>query len=273
MPASRKKAKGKARKAAKAQKKEKEVEKATGVGQQEDSFEAQMVRLQIETLSLSGCNNNDNGLCLHGFNIPKESSLVYFIQTFLAEYNAAIDAVRNMEMSFEIAQAATMDKYSDVWDNIDSLEWVKSYFLSGATQRLLGGKQHKGACVDASFSNFLEQYVAVEIHKSQANINWMKVVELQNDADEHTLVSYVRKRIPCTCLNDKYKKVKSIRKVGMCCNPCCSHPGQKVERSSMLYCTQCRLSNYCSKECQVADWPMHKNACRAVAEFDSKQQS
>jgi len=149
MPASRKKAKGKARKAAKAQKKE--VEKATGVSQQEDSFEAQMVRLQIETLSLSGCNNNDNGLCLHGFNVPKESSLIYFIQTFLVEYNAAIDAVRNMEMSFEIAQAATMDKYSDVWDNIDSLEWVKSYFLSVATQRILGGKQHKGACVDGLF--------------------------------------------------------------------------------------------------------------------------
>eukprot|EP00956_Cyclotella_meneghiniana_P020690 scaffold36833_cov22-Cyclotella_meneghiniana.AAC.2 len=28
-------------------------------------------------------------------------------------------------------------------------------------------------------------------------------------------------------------------------------------------CTFCKLANYCSYECAVADWPKHKESCKA----------
>ena len=84
------------------------------------------------------------------------------------------------------------------------------------------------------------------------------------DADEHTLVIFFRKRIPCKCLDEKYEVVKSIAKVGLCANPKCSLPDRKAARNKM-YCTQCRLENYCSRECQVADWKIHKEYCQVAA--------
>jgi len=83
--------------------------------------------------------------------------------------------------------------------------------------------------------------------------------------DEHTLVSFFGKRIPCACLDEKYEVVKSIAKVGLCANPKCSLPDRKATRDKMLYFTQCRLENYCSRECQVAHWKIHKEYCQVAA--------
>ena len=94
--------------------------------------------------------------------------------------------------------------------------------------------------------------------------DWGKLFELRN-GDEHTLVSFFRKRIPCKCLDNKYKEVKSIAKIGLCYSKNCSLPGNRAIRSEMLYCTQCRRANYCSKECQVTHWPFHKKFCVDVA--------
>lgn len=33
-------------------------------------------------------------------------------------------------------------------------------------------------------------------------------------------------------------------------------------------CTQCKSASYCSKECQVADWPTHKLLCKSFSNFD-----
>ena len=41
------------------------------------------------------------------------------------------------------------------------------------------------------------------------------------------------------------------------CVHCTRQPGNDI-------CTGCRMARYCSKECQLADWPHHKAACRVV---------
>jgi hypothetical protein len=86
-------------------------------------------------------------------------------------------------------------------------------------------------------------------------------------------VNFFRKRIPCQCLDKKYKEVKSIIKMGLCCNPACSLPDRQVERKKMFKCTGgCRCSNtyYCSYECQKADWSEHKKECSRMAEAVAK---
>mmetsp|Transcript_22609 Transcript_22609/g.29047 ORF Transcript_22609/g.29047 Transcript_22609/m.29047 type:complete len:120 (+) Transcript_22609:3-362(+) len=89
-------------------------------------------------------------------------------------------------------------------------------------------------------------------------------------ADDHTLVSFYRKRISCTCLAKKYKEVKSIKKMGYCNNDKCPLPGRKVERSKMLYCTRCRYAYYCSRDCQEAAWSEHREECKERAEEIAK---
>jgi hypothetical protein len=94
-----------------------------------------------------------------------------------------------------------------------------------------------------------------------------KILELL-DGDEHTLVQFFRKQIPCSCLDEKYNEVKSVTKMGICYNRDCPLPGNMAVRSSMLRCTGClndHYVSYCSRECQEANWSNHKRFCGKTA--------
>ena len=123
------------------------------------------------------------------------------------------------------------------------------------------------------FAYFIEQHIAA-VFFSQRTIQVCRIEELCS-CDEHTLVSFFRKRIPCKCLDEKYKEVKSVKKMGSCSNPDCSLPGRKVERNQILLCAQCNQLGYCSRACQKAHWKEHKKICREIAdlkaEFDARE--
>ena len=128
--------------------------------------------------------------------------------------------------------------------------------------------------VFATYASFFEEWIAAIVHKTKATVGWAKIVELCV-GDDHTLVSYYRKRIPCSCLDEKYKKVKSVKKMGFCYNIDCNMPDGMVERGKMFCCTRCGDANYCSVECQKADRKKHKKLCDRTAEtkaaFNSNQ--
>ncbi len=154
------------------------------------------------------------------------------------------------------------------------MEKVVLYLLCIGTTHFLDGNTHYGVCGAAYFAIYLEQFIAGVFHKKQATIVWTKIIETL-EADEHTLVRFLQKRVPCSCLDEKYKEVKSITKMGICGNPECSLPERKAARSKMLYCTRCCAVNYCTQECQVADWQRHRKFCNSLvarkAEFDTKE--
>ena len=119
----------------------------------------------------------------------------------------------------------------------------------------------------AMLAAYIEDAMAVTRRKvTRKKQAYTKLVELGR-ADDHTLVSYYRKRIPCACLDEKYREVKSMKKMGLCFNPNCSHPEQKVQRSTMFSCTRCGMANYCSVECQRAHWKRHRPTCNSKAEL------
>ena len=170
-------------------------------------------------------------------------------------------------------------KYAEVWTDPDMMQWVASYFVSSSTDMILAGNHRPGFA--AMWSSFFEQRAAILTQENDidwdifvALCDWGKMCELYK-GDDHTLVSFSRKRIPCKCLDNKYKEVKSITKIGRCHNPNCSLPDKykKTVRSEMLYCTQCRRANYCSRECQVAHWPFHKEICAVAANMRAARKS
>jgi zinc finger MYND domain-containing protein 10 len=40
---------------------------------------------------------------------------------------------------------------------------------------------------------------------------------------------------------------------------------KKCEKQAFKRCSKCKSVWYCSRECQVADWPVHKEACNKTA--------
>jgi hypothetical protein len=89
-------------------------------------------------------------------------------------------------------------------------------------------------------------------------------------ADEHTLCSYFRNHIPCSCLKYKYKEVRDLTKtdVCVCFNIDCSQPDRfGIDNKSMMCCSRCRHVYYCCRECQKIDWPRHKIECGLVGDI------
>ena len=250
---SRKKAKGKARKAAKA----KEAEAAKKSGFVPQSAERLVISASSPTLCWHGCPSLSTG---------EEEICRDFISDFIAAFTS-----QNSEDEFVAAHHATEEKYGDVyaskWDSVFSI------MLSRGAIMILDGDK-KCAQLNAMLTCHFEEYMAVDLLKTKAVPNWAKMNELRF-ADVHTLVSYYRKRIPCSCLDEKYKEVKSVKKMGCCYNLDCIHAHGTVERSKMFSCTRCGEANYCSIECQRVDWKTHRVQCNNIvdmkAEFSSNQ--
>ena len=264
---SRKKAKGKARRAAKQEQAKEEASDAVAAAeanqQQGEPLEAQMERLQINSTAIN---------CSHGLDSlsPDDTKICLdFINAFLTvySYNAGGDKLGEMLVG---ACKAAAEKHPDVYSS--KLESVVPILLHYGTQCILEGDNHT-ATFYASFARYFEERIAVDVHETKATINWAKIFELKG-ADDHTLVKYYRKRIPCSCLDEKYNEVKSVTKMGRCYNSTCGLFNRMAERCKMFYCTRCGDVNYCSIECQKADWRGHKKICDYTVElkaaFDSK---
>ena len=209
--------------------------------------------------------------CRHGCDpLPKGSNCVGFINTFSDEHNAAI--VRNNHPVSVISDAckAASEKYPDI-DDSDKL-WIVSFLLADGTKNILDGETEQ-ARLRAATAILFEQLIV----QTQPSLNGTKMVEMI-ECDEHTLVKYFRKSIPCKCLDEKYKEVMSITKMGVVliqsavspagrwnANPCCT--AFDVATNIIVLVNVKRLHGRCTKS-GVVTWIADR------AEFDDvKQQS
>eukprot|EP00984_Skeletonema_dohrnii_P033957 scaffold32283_cov132-Skeletonema_dohrnii-CCMP3373.AAC.2 len=197
--------------------------------------------------------------CYHGF-VPGEDHFIIdnFGKTFLSRVNSPITG--NVGECINLAYQATRKIYPEVGNDYCKMKLVLSLYLFQGTQAVIEG-YFDDARFFAAVAFYLEDYITFYFEDGANDVfDAARQIELLS-ADQHTLVKYLRKKIPCCCLDEKYKQVKSITKLGICCNEKCSIPDRLVERRSMFYCTRCRAVNYCSRECQKAAWPTHKSYC------------
>ena len=288
----RKRNQGKARKAAakaKARKEEEERERAEDGLQHNEREQAE----QLQQLPFASETDTQEQFqveiqkpppsqlqCIHGSQCVSLDDAPYllteaFLLSFYDANNGAVERGRSILDSLLDALQATSDEFAAVWGDSAMMEMTISCYLRSGTNAICVG-HYDHARLYAVFARFFEQYIAAELKQTQALINWPKICEA-NNADLHTLVKFFRHRIPCSCLDEQYDKVKSITKMAFCWNPKCKIAGRKVERSKTKYCSRCRGATYCSRECQETDWSRHKSHCdydaAAITKFEVKKQS
>ncbi len=207
--------------------------------------------------------------CWHGqWSIRRElyTQSRNFDLAFTDAYNEAGGVLLNDKI--RAAYHATRDKFTDVWSSQAAIECISVNLMSIGVDCLLEGDS-KAASQYASVAYFFDQHVACNLLKDRPTMNWPKMNELYFDPDEHTLISFFKKRITCTCLDDMYEQVKSVKKLGICYNVNCQLPDRKAIRSFTKCCSRCRRVNYCSRECQEDNWQMHKQYCCGYIQRDS----
>ena len=81
-------------------------------------------------------------------------------------------------------------------------------------------------------------------------------------------LKFFSKRIPCSCLKKMHRKIRKTQpKIGSCWG--C---GREFERVSLSVCSRCTISQYCSRKCQVSDWPQHKFECNYMMKNKKHEQ-
>jgi len=71
------------------------------------------------------------------------------------------------------------------------------------------------------------------------------------------VLKFYSKRVSCSCLKEMYREARRTeQKTGQCAG--CK---KEKERVDLSVCSRCMIARYCSRQCQVAHWPSHEKYC------------
>ena len=243
---SRKKAKGKARRKAAA--KAKAVEESAAF--KTDSGLAPLIKRP----------------CFHGCNDNKFDES-HDCQKFMDDMVDVFCECKTMG-TIHYATSVAAQKYPEILNDPAKLKWIASIFVSNGVDSLLSSSPDGLYICCTYYAEWIHQHVACALNKSAPIMYNARLDELLV-AGVRRNISYLKKRIPCSCLDALYEKMKHLPKMGLCGGLNCSHPDNKVEIDKMWSCEACRRGHYCSKESQADHWPSHKEECKVWSEWEA----
>ena len=152
-----------------------------------------------------------------------------------------------------------LNSHTKVWSN-DTYRNMTMHLLLNIGANLLLGSTSTGTGAIASTIVVLDHYKET---KSANDIILSRGVAAKvrdiSEGNMRDVLKFYSKRLSCSCLKKMHSEARKILpKVGQCYN-CC----EVKERALLSVCSRCRVSQYCSRQCQVAHWPEHEKYCDA----------
>ena len=243
---SRKRNKGKERKAKNAKKEE------------------EMVRAEAHKVwqwwTGKACSSIINNNCDHGcaVAISDDHPVSHFMdKLFVCWVNGGISA-----QGFFLHLKEILELHRETLNNETYLELSINLLIKIGTNILLGEEPNvRGSLSIAMAIIIIEQYdqsrsiesamLGRVVLRKRRNLDW-DISSSRRDA-----LKFYSKRTSCSCLKEMYSVArKTLPKMGLCCQ--CA---VEKERVSLSVCSRCRVFQYCSRECQIASWPKHRIDC------------
>ena len=206
--------------------------------------------------------------CNHGLDltIPDDMNpgpVINFLDTFYIN-GAILGIIDNLKESFQARR--------EVWDNERYRQMAINIFIAIGTNFLLQkdvtgdasniantSNEHKAvACAIVYLENYdgLSDFDSIIYTRGAAT----KMRDFNHNKGASSIrddLKFYRKRTNCSCLKDMHLEArKTLPKLGIC-----FHCRNVKERALLMVCSRCRFSQYCSRECQIANWSRHKCDC------------
>lgn len=254
---SRKRSKGKERKA---KKEEKRREEGVVRGGNNNNY-LSMAQIRWRRWA-RGCKDDDPmGMkrsihCNHGCDLAILDNPSHPVCGFLNDYFVSANWLK------------TVMDYEKVWDNschrnsaIDILTRIGTNLLLGHNMNTDAGAV-LAACAIKVLEHYNENMLDIEstvfIHDVSTKLRDLQIC-MHTSCQMRDVLKFYSKRLSCSCLKKMHSDArKTMPKQGFC------HHCQVVkDRALLSVCSRCRISQYCSRECQVAAWPEHEATCDA----------
>lgn len=198
-----------------------------------------------------------------------------FVARFEKELNTAFDCsdssadLHNATTSFTEFFLATLNGF-DEWRDLPNKRRICSKLASLATDYLL--KSHSlfipmdGYVGKETFDKHSHMSFAIATSLLKVEYGTITAVEPASIARDLStggsrgITRFFSNKVPCDCLKARCSQLKKNPKIGVCL-----YCWARKELKEIMLCTGCRVVQYCSRECQVNHWPTHKAHCVAVA--------
>jgi hypothetical protein len=204
--------------------------------------------------------HNDN-VCRHGCEpISKDDICYQFVKQYEVEMNKVYDSMKEYLIDVHksaIDRLRANDQFSVVWDDEAIQKRLFPLFVSLGTNLQLkhGYQANIRACVVA-IAAVCSQY-NFDVNEATKSRKSRALIRDLGDGLEYDSVRFHARRVSCQCLKKMYSRVKLLP-ISVCetCNV-------EMKRNRLYLCGRCRYLTYCSVKCQRIDYTHHKSFCEA----------
>ena len=212
-----------------------------------------------------GKDENDNK-CDHGYGVTIPDVLDHpifsFMQSFMEMNLEGIDGVYIL-----LECNSLLDGHPEIWNNKSHREMAMKILLRIGTNMILFNNKRS----PTPYITFASRIIAILIKilenydekiTDMEDLPYIRSIATNPNLHAHAgnlrdLLKFYSKRITCSCLKKMYSDArKTLPKQGSCYN--CN---EVKERTLLYVCSRCRINQYCSRECQVEHWPTHQTFC------------
>jgi len=220
----------------------------------------------------SNCNLilHKESVCRHGCEVISKDDICYkFVEQLEIEMKAVYDFGPSKKFLLSKVIDETIErlnaskKYKIIWDDDskETQEKLQSLLINlGANLLLRNDTITKrsahlaatvaGFCIASSHS--FKYWETMDLGKSRVLFSNLK------DGLVYDGIKFFRRRIPCQCLKKIYLRVRSVPRMSMCI-----YCRSERDRSQLYLCSNCLFVHYCGVDCQAGHWSMHKSFCHS----------
>lgn len=189
--------------------------------------------------------------CNHGLVIDKLPDKSHPVSSFITAFFQC-DGVKDWR--------DTVQKHNEVWNNDEYRKLARDILVKIYANWMICKLDNIEDAIEVIL--VLEKYgetrdYDLAINSRDVLTKYRDISCWVSERNDRDYLKFYRKRITCKCLKKMHLEARKAEpKLGECIG--C---GTIKERALLMVCSRCMVHQYCSRKCQVAALPRHREAC------------